>query len=300
MHEVIICEKPKASEKISAALPGITVKKTYKRVPYYEVEENGKKTTILTAVGHLYSLSSANQTKNRIFDLEWAPLYEKDKTKKYVKNYINAIKKLSKDADKFIHACDYDIEGTLIGYNALKYACGPDSLENTVRMKFSTLTNEDILNAYQNPIPLDFNQVDSGIARHVLDFLFGVNISKFLTDAVMKATKRYIQLSAGRVQTPTLSILVEREKEISKFEPVPYWLIKAYMENEIIADHKKGKIFKRQDAEEILSECRDKDALVKKINRRKTNKIPPFPFDLGSLQSEAYSFSDSTLRKPSK
>ncbi len=289
MHEVIICEKPKASEKISAALPGITVKKTYKRVPYYEVEENGKKTTILTAVGHLYSLSSANQTKNRIFDLEWAPLYEKDKTKKYVKNYINAIKKLSKDADKFIHACDYDIEGTLIGYNALKYACGPDSLENTVRMKFSTLTNEDILNAYQNTIPLDFNQVDSGIARHVLDFLFGVNISKFLTDAVMKATKRYIQLSAGRVQTPTLSILVEREKEISKFKPVPYWLIKAYMENEIIADHKKGKIFKRQDAEEILSECRDKDALVKKINRRKTNKIPPFPFDLGSLQSEAYS-----------
>ena len=289
MHEIIICEKPKASEKISAALPGKTVKKNYKRVPYYEVEDNGKKTTVLAAVGHLYSLASANQRKNKIFDLEWVPLYEKDKTKKYTKDYVNAIKKLSKGADKFVHACDYDIEGTLIGYNALKYACGSNSLENTVRMKFSTLTDEDILNAYENPIPLDLNQVNSGIARHVLDFLFGVNISKYLTDAVTKATKRYIQLSAGRVQTPTLSILVEREKEISKFIPEPYWLIKAYTEQEIIADHKKGKIFKKQDAEDILLECKDKPAIIKKIILKKSKKIPPVPFDLGSLQSEAYS-----------
>ena len=72
-------------------------------------------------------------------------------------------------------------------------------------------------------------------------------MSKYLTDSVMKATKRYIQLSAGRVQTPTLSILVDREKEISKFVPVPYWLIKADLdvsgvEEIITADHKKGKI----------------------------------------------------------
>lgn len=288
MHEVIICEKPKASEKISKALPGSVVKKNYKRVPYYEVEGNGKKTTVLAAVGHLYSLAPKNRKKKK-FDLEWVPLYEKDKTKKYTKNYVDAIKKLSKDADRFIHACDYDIEGTLIGYNALKYACGPESLDNTVRMKFSTLTDEDILEAYENPISLDINQVGSGIARHVLDFLFGVNISKYLTDAVMKSTKRYIQLSAGRVQTPTLSILVEREKEINEFIPKPYWLIKAYLEGEIIADHKKGKIFERSVADEILADCQDKDAKVSKIALRKSKKVPPFPFDLGSLQSEAYS-----------
>ncbi|MCE5214431.1 MAG: DNA topoisomerase I [Methanobacterium sp.] len=288
MHEVIICEKPKASEKISTALPGSVVKKNYKRVPYYEVEDNGKKTTVLAAVGHLYSLAPKNRKKKK-FDLEWVPLYEKDKTKKYTKNYVDAIKKLSKDADRFIHACDYDIEGTLIGYNALKYACGPESLDKTVRMKFSTLTDEDILEAYDNPISLDISQVDSGIARHVLDFLFGVNISKYLTDAVMKSTQRYIQLSAGRVQTPTLSILVNREKEINEFIPEPYWLIKAYLGGEITADHKKGKIFERSDVEKILADCQNKDALVTKIALRKSKKIPPFPFDLGSLQSEAYS-----------
>ena len=288
MHEVIICEKPKASEKISTALPGNVTKKNYRRIPYYEVESDGKKTTVLAAVGHLYTLAPKNRKKKK-FDLEWVPLYQKDKSKRYTKNYVDAIKKLSKDADRFIHACDYDIEGTLIGYNALKYACGPDSLENTVRMKFSTLTDEDIMEAYHNPISLDLNQVDSGIARHVLDFLFRVNISKYLTDAVMKSTKKYIQLSAGRVQTPTLAILVDREKEISKFVPEPYWIIRAYLEGDIIADHRNGKIFNRTDADEILADCQGKDARVVKVKLRESKKIPPFPFDLGSLQSEAYS-----------
>ncbi len=293
MHEVIICEKPKASEKISSALSKNSVKKKYKKVSYYEFEENGNKTTVLAAVGHLYSLAPRNKKQGRLFDVEWVPLYEKDKQKKYVKDYVDAIKKFSKNADRFVHACDYDIEGTLIGYNAMKYACGEKSFDNAVRMKFSTLTDEDITAAYENPLDIDFNQVDSGIARHVLDFLFGVNISKSLTDSVMQATKRYIQLSAGRVQTPTLAILVEREKEIQKFIPEPYWMIKADLEvsdiDEVItADHKAGKIFDKNVADEIFADCEGKDALIDSIDLKETVKTPPFPFDLGSLQSEAY------------
>ena len=288
MHEVIICEKPKASEKIASAIPGKAVKKNYKRVPYYEIEENGKKTTVLSAVGHLYSLSPLKKEKGRIFEVEWVPLYEKDKSKQYVKNYIDALKKFSKDAERFIHACDYDIEGTLIGFNALKYTCGQESVDKAVRMKFSTLTKEDVLKAYNAPIGLDLNQVDSGVARHVLDFLFGVNISKYLTDSVMKATSRYIQLSAGRVQTPTLSILVEREKEIHSFIPEPYWLIKAELEGDIVAEHKNGKIFDKKLQTKILADCEGEDAIIQAISVKKTPQIPPVPFDLGVLQSEAY------------
>jgi DNA topoisomerase I len=293
MHEVIICEKPKASEKIASALSKKSVKKKYKKVSYYEFEENGNKTTVLSAVGHLYSLAPKNKKQGRLFDVEWVPLYEKDKQKKYVKDYVDAIKKFSKKADRFVHACDYDIEGTLIGYNAMKYACGDGSFDNAVRMKFSTLTDEDITAAYETPLKIDFNQVDSGIARHVLDFLFGVNISKSLTDSVMQATKRYIQLSAGRVQTPTLAILVEREKEIQKFIPEPYWMIKADLEvpgieEGIIADHKAGKIFDKTVADEIFADCEGKDAVIDSIDIKETVKTPPVPFDLGSLQSEAY------------
>lgn len=288
MHEVIICEKPKAAEKISQALSRNAEKKNYKRVPYYEFEENGKKTTILAAVGHLYSLAPFKKEKGRIFEVEWVPINTKDKSKGYVKSYIDAIEKFSKDADRFIHACDYDIEGTLIGFNALKYACGDESVKQAVRMKFSTLTEEDLREAYQNPIDLDFHQVDSGIARHVLDFLFGVNISKYLTDSVMAATTRYIQLSAGRVQTPTLAILANREKQIKEFIPEPYWLIKADLGEGIIADHKKGRIFDKREAKDILADCEGKDAIIDKITLKENPQLPPVPFDLGSLQSEAY------------
>jgi DNA topoisomerase I len=288
MHEVVICEKPKSSERIAKSISGNSVKKNYKKVSYYEFKKNGKKTTVLTAVGHLYSLIPKNSQETTILDVKWAPIHEIDKKKKYVKNYVDALKKLSKDADRFIHACDYDIEGTLIGFNAIKYACGNESLDNTVRMKFSTLTKEDIIKAYQNPIPLDFNQVDSGIARHVLDFLFGVNISKYLMKSVKESTSRFIKLSAGRVQTPTLSILVDREKEIKKFKPEPYWIIRAILEGNIIANHQKGKIFKKNNAKNSFKKCKGNDAIIEKVEIKKTIKSPPFPFNLGGLQAESY------------
>lgn len=290
MHEVIICEKPKSSEKIAKALSPKAKKFRYnKKITYWKVEEGDKLTTVLSAAGHLYSLTPDNPKDKMFFDLHWAPLHEIDKkNKKYIKDYINAVKKFSKDADTFVHACDYDIEGTLIGYNTLKYACGEHSLENVSRMKFSTLTQSDILEAYNNRIDIDINQVDSGIARHTLDFMFGVNISKALMSSVRAAKKRFLKLSAGRVQTPTLSILVDREKEIEKFIPEPFWLIKAVLENEIIADHIEGRIFDKERAEKIFNICQGADATVSNISVKETIRKPPLPFNLGSLQSEAY------------
>ena len=289
MHEIIICEKPKAAEKIAQAIsPNVKKRKYNKKVSYWEIEEENKKITVLSAVGHLYSLTPVNPKSKVFFDLEWAPLYEIDKTKKYTRDYVYAIKKFSKDADKFIHACDYDIEGTLIGYNALKYACGQNTTANISRMKFSTLTKSDILDAYNNMIDLDLHQVESGSARHVLDFYFGVNISKSLMHSVRTAKKRFLKLSAGRVQTPTLSILVDREKQIKKFIPKPYWLIKALLNGEIIADHEDGKIFDKKRAEEIFDKCQNQNALVDEVKKTETIRKPPVPFNLGGLQSEAY------------
>ena len=300
MSELIICEKPKVAEKVAKALSDSAVKNSYKRVPYYEIDqENGQKITVLSAVGHLFSLKAKNKKNKRFFDVEWVPLHETDKSKKYVKNYIDVIKKFSKDADRFIHACDYDTEGTLIGFNALKYICGEKSIENAFRMKFSALTKKDLLQAYDDAYPLkdDTSWVDSGEARHILDFLFGVNISKSMTESVQHVTNRYVQLSAGRVQTPTLAILNEREKEIQQFVPEPYWMIKAKIEKGIVADHKKGKIFDKKEVDKILENCKGKDAIVSKITTRKNKKVLPVPFELGTLQSEAYAQFGFTPRK---
>jgi len=98
-----------------------------------------------------------------------------------------------------------------------------------------------------------------------------------------------LKLSAGRVQTPTLSILVDREKQIKKFVPKPYWLIKAVINDEIVADHVEGKIFDKERAENIYKNCKGSDATVKSVKINKTIRKPPVPFNLGGLQSAAYS-----------
>ena len=290
MHEVIICEKPTSAEKIAKALSPSAKKKVYnKKVKYWELKHDSKDITVVSAVGHLYSLTPDNPKDKVYFDLHWAPAYEVNKKGSgFTKDYVRAIKKLAKNADSYIHACDYDVEGTLIGYNALKYACDQNNLSKISRMKFSTLTKKDLLDAYDNRIDLDMNQVDTGIARHVLDYYFGVNISKALMKSVSNAKHRFLKLSAGRVQTPTLSILVERENEIKDFVPEPYWMIKALIEGKIEVDHVDGKIFDKVRAEEIMSKCKGKDARVDKISLSNSTTKPPVPFNLGGLQSEAY------------
>ena len=289
MHEVIISEKPKSAEKIAKALSSKAQKKKFgRKINYWEFEEDGKKTTVLSAVGHLYSLTSATSRDRLGFDLTWVPAYEVDKNSAYIRDYVYAIKKLSRDADKFVHACDYDIEGTLIGYNALKYACGNNAEAKASRMKFSTLTKKDIVDAYDHMIDIDPHQVDSGIARHMLDYYFGMNISSALMKAVRSASSSRISLSAGRVQTPTLSILVDREKEIQAFIPEPYWQIKAKSDFDIIANHVEDKIFDEERAKRIFNECQGADATVTNVNVKETIRKPPIPFNLGGLQSEAH------------
>ena len=290
MHEVIVCEKPTSAEKIAKALSSSAKKKVYnKKVKYWELKKDSKDITVVSAVGHLYSLTPNNPKDKVYFDLHWAPAYEVNKKGSgFTKDYVRAIKKLGKNADSYVHACDYDTEGTLIGYNALKFACEQDNLSKISRMKFSTLTKKDLLDAYDNRIELDMNQVDSGIARHVLDYYFGVNISKALMKSVSSAKHRFLKLSAGRVQTPTLSILVERENEIKSFVPEPYWMIRAIIEGDIEVNHVDGKIFDKVKAKEIMSKCKNKDATVDKISFSNSTTKAPVPFNLGGLQSEAY------------
>ena len=290
MHEVIICEKPSSAEKIAKALSSSAKKKVYnKKVKYWELKRDSKDITVVSGVGHLYSLVPDKKRYNISFNLHWAPSHEVNKSSAFTKNYLNAIKKFGKNADSYVHACDYDVEGTLIGYNALKYACGEDSIKKASRMKFSTLTKKDIIDAYENRIDIDMHQVDNGIARHVLDYYFGMNISIALSNSVRKTKHRFLKLSVGRVQTPTLSILVDREKEIREFVPEPYWVIKAILDFEDIEiKHVDGNIFDRERAEEIFNKCNGKDAVVDKIEFSNSTTKPPVPFNLSGLQAEAY------------
>ncbi|ODS40976.1 DNA topoisomerase I [Candidatus Altiarchaeales archaeon WOR_SM1_SCG] len=289
MKTLIVTEKPKVAERIAKSL-GKSVKKQFRnKVPYYEVGEN----IVAPAVGHIYGLKEKNaKWTYPVFDIEWVPAYEVNEGSSFTKGYLNNLKFLAKKCGKFINACDFDIEGSVIGFNAIKYACNVDPFgENVYRMKFSTITKDAIIRAYENLDPIQREMVNAGLARHTLDWYWGINLSRALTTSIKKAG-RYVTLSIGRVQGPALKILAGREKEIRAFVTEPYWEIeqiaKENKNNKKISSlHEKGKFKDEKEAKEVKEKCGDKTT-VSKVVKKKFKHAPPHPFDLTTLQTEAY------------
>lgn len=290
-YELIITEKPKAAQKIAEALAdGRVSKKSNKKVSYYELTNNKKPIVVACAVGHLYQVAEKAEKKFQypIFDIEWKPTHIVSKNAKYTKPYLDEIKALSKDAETFTIATDYDIEGEVIGLNVLKYAC---KQKDGYRMKYSTLTKADLVEAYKNKKPsIDWGQANAGVMRHQLDWIYGINLSRALTASLKKAGLFKI-MSSGRVQGPALKIIVDKERSIQAFKPEPYWQLELngdVKKGPIVAWHEKDKFWKEAEANEALKKTKGQNASVKDIQKNEVLQQPPNPFDLTSLQVEAY------------
>ena len=284
---LIITEKPQAAMKIAYALADITpVKKNIQGVPYYEVVHNDKKILVGCAVGHLYGLRQKEGQKGYpVFEIEWAPSYEK-KGGEYTKKYVSVLKNLSKMATEFIVACDYDIEGELIGLNVLRFIC---EQEDGKRMRFSTLTKPDISKAYDEMMPtIDWPLARAGETRHHLDWLYGINLSRALMAAI-KTTGRFKLMSIGRVQGPALALIVKKEKEIQAFKSTPYWDIFLEVSNSHKITVKYPKDITDKKEAESFEKLKGKKGKAE-TKKEKHSLQPPVPFDLTTLQLEAYKF----------
>ncbi len=293
-YTLIITEKPDAASRIALALDaeGEAEKVVENGVPYY-VAKRSEDIVVVPALGHLYTVASKKRGREAypVFDFQWVPRYLAERGAARIRTWLKVISKLAENADKFIDACDYDVEGSIIGYSILKYAC--DNKENTAqRMKYSTLTKEELENSYIQPLPhLDFALIEAGLTRHEVDWLYGVNLSRALTMAAKNYSGKHATLSTGRVQGPTLNFLETRERSIKCFVPTPYWSIKAEVKigGAIFeADYEKKVIEIKAEAEAIIDSCKGKDGETEKIEVKEFQQMPPLPFDLGSLQSEAY------------
>lgn len=291
MYELIICEKPQAAKKIAEALAdGKAIKENANGVPYYRITRGKKDIVVVPAVGHLYTLEEIGKKgwSYPVFNIEWVPASVR-KESKFTKKYLDAIKKLAKDADSFVVACDYDQEGSLIGKNILALAC---KQKDAGRMKFSTLTKDDLNEAYEHKSRhLDWGQILAGETRHFLDFYNGINYSRALTSAI-KSTGAFKIMSTGRVQGPALKIIVDREKEIRAFKPVPYWQIElegSVRKENVSAWHKDDKFWDKGKADGVMKNTKgQKTGYVAKVEKNQFHQAPPNPFDLTSLQMEAY------------
>ena len=304
-YTLIVTEKPDAAQRIASALneKGKVERKEDNGVPYY-VAKRDKEIVVVPALGHLYTIAEERKGRNYypVFNFRWVPRYAAERGAKQIRTWIETISKLANDADMFVDACDYDIEGSVIGYCILKYACG--NKENvSKRMKYSTLTKEELEKSYAELRPhLDFALIEAGGTRHEVDWLYGVNLSRALTISARNWSGKYATLSTGRVQGPTLKFLVSREKSIRSYVPTPYWEIKAEAEingSVFEAEYEKQKIETKTEADTILNACKRKNGQVEKIDVKRFKQNPPVPFNLGTLQSEAYGLFGYTPRRTS-
>jgi DNA topoisomerase-1 len=302
-YTFIITEKPDAASRIASALDlkGKAKKMEENGVPYY-IAEREKQIIVVPAIGHLYTVAEEKSGRNYypVFSFRWVPRYMAERGAKQIRAWLETISKLAKDADTYIDACDYDIEGSIIGYCILKYACG-NKEDVAKRMKYSTLTKEELEKSYAELLPkLDFALIEAGRTRHEIDWLYGVNLSRALTIAAKDWSGKYATLSTGRVQGPTLRFLVAREKAIRSFVPTPYWQIKAEVEIEgqvFETEYEREVIETKREAENVVNDCRGKDGFVENIEVKQFQQMPPTPFDIGALQSEAYSLFGYTPRR---
>ncbi|MEG2666981.1 MAG: DNA topoisomerase, partial [Bacteroidales bacterium] len=204
----------------------------------------------------------------------FVPEYEIQSDKKAL---IAQLTKASKEAEFVWLASDEDREGEAIAWH-LEDVLKLDA-QKTKRIVFNEITKAAILHAIENPRKLDYNLVDAQQARRVLDRLVGYEISPVLWRKVRP------QLSAGRVQSVAVRLVVEREEEIKKFKEESVYKVTASFGNFIAELDKRFK--EKKETEKFLLSCKDADFRVDNLEIKPSKKSPSAPFTTSTLQQEA-------------
>ena len=296
-YQVVICEKPLAAKRISEVLGS---KKLTKREPapgvviFDVISDDDQRYIVCSALGHLYGIFPVekNRKKYPIYDVKWSPRYSKIvREKERISQTLQIISNISHGASGFIHACDYDLEGELIGYNILQFACD-NKYEVSKRAKFSSLTDSELTKSFRNLQLTNIRNANAGKARHLVDFIFGINLSRALASSlnVTNHDNKYYNLTIGRVQGPTLRFVVDREIKISGHVPDPMWYITGKFEKDdsFFKANLISVIHNSSDTEKILSACKSQRGTIDNIVKFDKIISPPTPFNVSNLQKEAY------------
>ncbi len=217
--------------------------------------------------------------------LVWAPI-EKLPAEKGI---IRALKNLAKKADSIVIGTDFDREGELIGSDALRQIRQVAPNTPVSRARYSAFTKAEIDHAFNNLVELDQNLADAGESRQYIDLVWGAVLTRYLTMARFGGLGNV--RSAGRVQTPTLAIVVERERERMAFVPEDYWVVwgdLAHAGIEFKATHTTARFKDIVLAQEVFDKVKDaRSATVTSIEKKTRTQRPPAPFNTTSLQAAA-------------
>ncbi|HLS20425.1 MAG TPA: type I DNA topoisomerase [Bacillota bacterium] len=256
------------------------------------VESPAKARTIERYLGKGYTVKAS---MGHVRDLPRSQIgvdIENSFTPKYITirgkgDILKELRQAAKKADNIYLAADPDREGEAIAWH-LAYALKIDP-NSKCRVVFNEITKNAILESFKQPRTIDQDLVDAQQARRILDRLVGYKISPLLWKKVRRG------LSAGRVQSVAVKLIIDRENEIKNFKPEEYWTISSLFKKDLEKfegsfygiDGKKQDLKTEADVNEILQKITGDDFEIKKVNKRERRRNPALPFTTSSLQQDA-------------
>jgi DNA topoisomerase I len=287
---LIISEKANAAKKIAQFLAEGSVKDgKHRSVPHHTFTWKGEECVSVGLKGHVlnpeYPEEYSNWQKVEPSELIDAKILKAVSEK----GVADAVKSLAKKADRVVIATDFDREGELIGVEALSLAfeANPKLMDHVERARFSALTKGEVTRAFENLVEVSRELADAGAARQDIDLIWGATLTRW----VSRATKRYGNafLSVGRVQSPTLVLIAERERERRAFVPEPYWELEATLRNgggPFVVHHAHGRFKREAAAREAIANL-TQTATVTEVKQKSATRPPPTPFNTTGFLTEA-------------
>ena len=242
----------------------------------------GRNYKVVASVGHIRDLKKSTMSID--FENNYEPQYINIRGKG---DLINSLKKEAKNAKKVFLASDPDREGEAISWH-LAHILNLDESEAN-RVVFNEITKDAVKNAFKEPRTINQDLVDAQQARRVLDRIVGYSISPILWKKVKKG------LSAGRVQSVALKLIIDRENEINNFKPEEYWTIdstfkkgnKKFQASFYGLDGKKVKLQTNEQVKEVLARIQSDDFNVDQVERKERKRNAPLPYTTSTMQMDA-------------
>ena len=287
--QLIIAEKSTAAETIAKNLAETKIRtQEFGPVKVWYTQINGEETVVMPLKGHIKNVRYPetfrkwnDETLMKMIDakLVYTPTAEDN---------IAVIKKFAKNADKVIIATDYDTEGESIGFEAIDVVKEENNKSKIYRSVFSSLTTKELSEAFKNLQKPNKDLSDSADARREIDLILGAVLTRFMSLAAERLGNSF--LSVGRVQTPTLALIVGRDSERRAFKPEKYWRFLATIQtkdSEFLAEYKEGRVFDEKTAEKLRKIKNEKKAEINSVEEKKRRMPPPKPFNTTSFLRSA-------------
>ena len=286
MRKLIITEKANAARRISTILSdGKSKSESGREVTVIKFEAGGDEYSVVSLRGHILELDYPDEYS------DWggiAPadmVYAEPIKKVKVKSILSKIEDLVKISDEIIIATDFDREGELIGMETIT-AVNAD-MSKVKRAKFSALTKGEVERAFSELTLPDRRLADAAEARQIIDLSWGAVLTRLVSLSSGQVGKNF--MSVGRVQSPTLKLLVDRHEEIESFVPVPFWnVVGKFGMLAFKGEHEKNPFWNKDEAEKVMSIISEaKTGKIKKYEVSTKEEFRPAPFDTTMMQVEA-------------